>query len=53
MTHQWAVFTRSAIPVNIRIEKTVAMVTMALAKLHNYYFNAKDNNISAITARDN
>jgi hypothetical protein len=50
-THQWAVLTRSAIPVNIRIEKTVALV-MALAKLHNYYFNAKDNNISAITARD-
>ncbi len=36
---------------NIRIEKTAALV-VALAKLHNYCFNAKDNNISANTARD-
>ena len=50
LTHRWAIL-RSAIPVNIRIEKTVALV-MALAKLHNYCINAKDNDISANTARD-
>jgi hypothetical protein len=49
LTHRWAVL-RSAIRVNIRIKKTVALV-MALAKLHNYCINANDNNISANTAR--
>jgi hypothetical protein len=50
LTHRWAIL-RSAIPVNIRIEKTVALV-VALAKLHNYCINANDNDISANTARD-
>ncbi len=50
LTHRWAIL-RSAIPVNIRIEKTVALV-MALAKLHNFCINANDNDISANTARD-
>ena len=40
LTHRWAVL-RSAIPMNITIQKTVALV-MALAKLHNYCINADD-----------
>ena len=35
----------------IRIEKTV-MLSMALAKLHRYCINAKDNHISANAARN-
>jgi hypothetical protein len=50
LTYRWAIL-RSAIPANIRIEKTVALV-VALAKLHNYCINANDNDISANTARD-
>jgi hypothetical protein len=51
LTHpRWAIL-RSTIPVNLRIERTVVLV-MALAKLHNHCINAKDNNISANTARD-
>ena len=50
LTHRWAIL-RSAIPVNIRIEKTVALV-VALAKLHNFCINAKDKDIAARTAND-
>ena len=50
LTHRWAIL-RSAIPVNIQIVKTVALV-MALAKLHNYCINANDNDISANIERD-
>ena len=38
LTHRWAVL-RSAIPMNITIQKTVALVTMALAKLHKQLLN--------------
>jgi hypothetical protein len=50
LTHRWAIL-RSAIPANISIGKTVALV-VALAKLHNYWINANDNDISANTARN-
>ena len=50
LTHRLAIL-RRAIPVNIRIEKTITLV-IALAKLHNYCIDANDNDISANTARD-
>ncbi|KAI2501607.1 DDE superfamily endonuclease [Fragilaria crotonensis] len=40
LTHRWAIL-RSAIPMNVTIQKTVALV-MALAKLHNYCIDADD-----------
>ena len=43
LTHRWAIL-RRAIPVNIRVEKTIA--------LHNYCINANNNDISTNTARD-
>jgi hypothetical protein len=50
LTKRWAIL-RTAIPVNIRIKKTVALV-VALAKLHNFCINARDTNVSANTAHD-
>jgi hypothetical protein len=35
LMHRWAIL-RSAIPMNVAVHKTVALV-LALAKLHNYY----------------
>jgi hypothetical protein len=40
LTHCWAIL-RSAIPVNVTVHKTVALV-LALAKLHNYCIDEKD-----------
>jgi hypothetical protein len=50
LTKRWAILW-SAIPVNIRIKKTVALV-VALAKLHNFCINARHTNVSANTAHD-
>jgi DDE superfamily endonuclease len=41
LTHRWAIL-RSAIPMNVSVKKTVALV-LALAKLHNYCI---DNDVS-------
>ena len=40
LTHRWAIL-RSAIPVNVTVHKTVALV-LALAKLHNYCIDEKE-----------
>jgi hypothetical protein len=40
LTMRWAIL-RSAIPVNVTIKKTVALV-LALAKLHNYCIEVED-----------
>jgi hypothetical protein len=40
LTHRWAIL-RSAIPMNVSVQKTVALV-LALAKLHNYCIDAED-----------
>ena len=51
LTHRWAIL-RRAIPVNITIQKTVALV-IALAKLHNFCIDADDGNSDlASTAND-
>jgi hypothetical protein len=50
LSKRWAIL-RSAIPVNIRIKKAVALV-VALAKLHYFCINARDTNVSANTAHD-
>jgi hypothetical protein len=42
LTHQWAIL-RSAIPVNVTVHKTAALV-LALAKLHNYCIDEKETN---------
>lgn len=42
LTHRWAIL-RRAIPMNVRILKTVALV-IALAKLHNFCIDADDGN---------
>jgi len=42
LTHRWAIL-RSAIPMNVTVHKTVALV-LALAKLHNYCIDAEDGN---------
>ena len=51
LTHRWAIL-RRAIPMNVSVQKTVALV-LALAKLHNYCKDAQDDsrNVSH-TARD-
>lgn len=41
LTHRWAIL-RSAIPMNVTVQKTVALV-LALAKLHNYCIDAQDD----------
>jgi hypothetical protein len=50
LTHRWAIL-RSAIPMNVGIAKTVALV-VALAKLHNYCIDADERDIASNTARD-
>ena len=50
MTHRWAIL-RSAIPMNVSIQKTVALV-LCLAKLHNYCIVADDNVVLPCTASD-
>ena len=50
LTHRWAIL-RSAIPMNVSIAKTVALV-VALAKLHNYCIDADERDIASNTARD-
>ena len=40
LTHRWAIL-RSAIPMNVAVHKTVALV-LALAKLHNYCIDAEE-----------
>ena len=40
LTHRWAIL-RSAIPMNITVSKTVALV-LALARLHNYYIDENE-----------
>ena len=50
LTHRWAIL-RSAIPMNVTVQKTVALV-LALAKLHNYCIDADGNSDLAYTASD-
>lgn len=45
LTHRWAIL-RSAIPVNVTVQKTVALV-LALAKLHNYCIDEKEASCDA------
>jgi hypothetical protein len=42
LTHRWAIL-RSAIPMNVTVQKTVALV-LALARLHNYCIDADESN---------
>jgi DDE superfamily endonuclease len=51
LTHRWALL-RSAIPMNISIRRTVALV-MALAKLHNFCIDENNSdNVPSILAAD-
>lgn len=50
LTHRWAIL-RSAIPMNVSIRKTIALV-IALAKLHNYCLDANDCVVLPATAND-
>jgi hypothetical protein len=50
LTHRWSIL-RSAIPMNVGVYKTVALV-LALAKLHNYCIDADDNSDLTFTATD-
>ena len=50
LTHRWAVL-RSAIPMNVTVQKTVALI-MALAKLHNYCIDAADGNSNLMPTAD-
>ena len=49
LTHRWATILRSAIPMNVSVAKTVALV-IVLAKLHNYCIDADDSNVACNTA---
>ena len=49
-THQWTIL-QSAIPLNMSVRKTVALV-LALAKLHNYYIDANNSANPPSTAND-
>jgi hypothetical protein len=49
-THRWSIL-RSAIPMNVSVRKTVALV-LCLAKLHNYCVDADDTDILLSTASD-
>jgi hypothetical protein len=49
-THRWAIL-RSAIPMNVSVQKTVALV-LALAKLHNYCIDAHDSSVPPSSAND-
>jgi DDE superfamily endonuclease len=48
--HRWAIL-RSAIPLNVSVQKTVALI-LALAKLHNCCINAHDSSVPPSTASD-
>lgn len=51
LTHRWAIL-RSAIPMNVSVGKTIALV-LALAKLHNFcIMEANDDVVLPATARD-
>ena len=50
LTHRWAIL-RSAIPMNVSVQKTVALV-LALAKLHNYFIDADGASDLTFTASD-
>ena len=51
LTHRWAIL-RSAIPMNVSVGKTIALV-LALAKLHNFCIvEADDTVVLPATARD-
>jgi hypothetical protein len=50
LTHRWAIL-RSAIPMYVTVQKTVALV-LALAKLHNYCIDADGNSDLNYTAND-
>jgi hypothetical protein len=50
LTHRWAIL-QSAIPMNVTVHKTVALI-LALAKLHNYCIDADDGNSDTYTASD-
>lgn len=41
LTHRWAIL-RSAIPMNITVSKTVALVLALVARLHNYYIDENE-----------
>jgi hypothetical protein len=49
-THRWSIL-RSAIPMNVSVRKTVALVR-CLAKLHNYCIDADDTDILLSTTSD-
>ena len=49
-THQWSIL-RSAIPMNVSVRKTVALV-LCLAKLHNYCIDADNTVVLSSTASD-
>ena len=50
LTRRWGIL-RSAIPLNVSVQKTVALV-LALAKLHNYCIDADGNSDLTSTAHD-
>jgi hypothetical protein len=50
LTHRWSIL-RSAIPMNVSVKKTVALV-VALAKLHNYCIDNDDSSPASNTASD-
>ena len=50
LTHRWAIL-RKAIPMGISIKRTVALV-IALAKLHNFCIEEKDNDVPAMASAD-
>ena len=50
LTHRWSIL-RSAIPMNVSIRKTVALV-LCLAKMHNSCIVADDNVVLSCTASD-
>jgi DDE superfamily endonuclease len=49
-TERWAIL-RSAIPMNIRINKTISLVS-ALAKLHNFCIDMEEGSAGRLVARD-
>ena len=49
-TERWAIL-RSAIPMNIRINKTISLVS-ALAKLHNFCIDMEERSAGRLVARD-
>lgn len=50
LTHRWSIL-RSAIPMNVSVRKTVALV-LALAKLHNFCIDTDDSVVLPSTASD-